>query len=176
GGEEQDCGDTARRLGDEATFIQLAQKNIEALSGYDFRVIVTADPHVLNTLKNEYPDRGGHYRVMHHTEYLAELLDSGRLHVTNRQKGHTVTYHDPCYLARYNGIIEAPRRILVALDVTLVEMARSKENTQCCGAGGGAALTDVPGKFRVPDRRMAHAIKTGASTLAVACPNCAVMF
>src|SRR5262249_39835209 len=174
GAEELDCGDIARRLGDEALFQDLARRNIAVLSRYRFQRIVTADPHVLHCLKNEYPALGGSYRVVHHTSLLAELLAAGRL-APARAMGQIVTYHDPCYLGRYNREIAAPRAILDRLGVERREMERSGLRSSCCGGGGGAPLTDIAGKRRIPDIRMEHARATGAPTLAVACPNCAVM-
>jgi Fe-S oxidoreductase len=174
GEEELDCGDLARRLGDEATFQDLARRNIATLARYHFTRIVTADPHALHCLKNEYPAFGGSYAVVHHTTLLASLVADKRLTVTSPLPAR-VTYHDPCYLGRYNGEIESPRAILDALGVEFVEMARYGLRSSCCGGGGGAPLTDVPGKRRIPDVRMDHARATGAATVAVACPNCAVM-
>ncbi|WP_084411977.1 DUF3483 domain-containing protein [Fulvimarina manganoxydans] len=174
GAEEQDCGDQARRLGDEATFQFLACANIETLSRYRFDTIVTADPHAMHVLRNEYPAFGGHYRVRHHTDVLAELLDRGALLPSGRHEGR-ITYHDPCYLARYNGEIEAPRRILAALGGDFVEMERSGLKSHCCGGGGAAPLTDIPGERRIPDMRMAQASATGAHCVAVACPGCTAM-
>ncbi|MEX1205846.1 MAG: DUF3483 domain-containing protein [Dongiaceae bacterium] len=174
GAEEIDCGDLARRLGDEATFQDLARRNIATLAKYRFDRILTADPHVLHCLKNEYPAFGGRYDVVHHTTLLADLLSQGRLRVARKTDGR-VTYHDPCYLGRYNGEFAAPRAILTALGAEVAEMERSGPRSSCCGGGGGAPLTDVPGKRRIPDVRMDHARATGAATVAVACPNCAVM-
>ena len=174
GVDELDSGDLARRLGDEATFQELARRNIALLGRYRFSRIVTADPHVLHVLRNEYPAFGGNYVVVHHTALLLELVESG--HLSPRAvPGRTVTYHDPCYLGRYNGEIDAPRRLLDALGLTRIEMERSGMNSSCCGGGGGAPLTDVAGKRRIPDIRMDHARATGAERIAVACPNCTVM-
>jgi dimethylglycine catabolism B len=174
GPAELDCGDLARRLGDEALFQDLARRNIALLARRRFKRILTADPHVLHCLKNEYPALGGHYDVVHHTSFLAELLEAGRL-VPRRTLGQAVTYHDPCYLGRYNGEIAAPRAILDRLGAERREMERSGLRSSCCGGGGGAPLTDIAGTRRIPDIRMEHARTTGAQVLAVACPNCAVM-
>jgi Fe-S oxidoreductase len=174
GAEELDCGDIARRLGDEALFQDLARRNIALLARHRFRRILTADPHVLHCLKNEYPAFGGRYDVVHHTTFLAELIEQGRL-APSRSLGQAVTYHDPCYLGRYNGEIASPRAILDRLGIERREMERSGLRSSCCGGGGGAPLTDVAGKRRIPDIRMDHARATGAPVLAVACPNCAVM-
>jgi Fe-S oxidoreductase len=175
GEEELDCGDLARRLGDEATFQSLARRNIAILERYRFNLIVTADPHAYHSLKNEYPALGGRYRVMHHTGYLAELQQQGRLKTAARTDARPVAYHDPCYLGRYNGEIEAPRALLRSLGMPLNEMARSGLRSRCCGGGGGAAITDVPGKQRIPDMRMDDARAAGAEIVAVACPQCTVM-
>ena len=172
--EELDCGDLARRLGDEATFADLARRNIATLERYDFRRIVTADPHALHTLRNEYPAFGGRFEVVHHSALLAELLAQGRLTPQRRLKD-SVTYHDPCYLGRYNGETEAPRAVLRRLGVEVREMERHGLRARCCGGGGGAPVTDIPGERRIPDIRIEDARATGAGVVAVACPNCAVM-
>jgi len=174
GAEELDCGDLARRLGDEALFQELARRNIATLAKRRFRRIVTADPHALHCLRNEYPAFGGSYEVLHHTALLADLLAEGKL-APGKALGGSITYHDPCYLGRYNGEIEAPRAILNRLGIESREMERSGLRSFCCGGGGGAPLTDVPGKRRIPDLRMEQARATGAATVAVACPNCAAM-
>jgi Fe-S oxidoreductase len=174
GTAELDCGDVARRLGDEATFRDLARRNIAALARRDFRIIVSADPHAFNVLMNEYPALGGSYDVRHHATYLAELVAAGRLE-PGRWRGGAVTYHDPCYLGRYNGEVAAPRALLAALGAEVREMARAGLVARCCGGGGGAALTDVPGARRIPDMRMDDARETGAAVVAVACPNCRTM-
>ena len=173
--EELYCGDLARRLGDEATFQDLARRNIRALAQYRFARIVTADPHAFHCLRNEYPALGGRYDVLHHTTLLAALVADKRL-VVAAPLGGRVTYHDPCYLGRYNGEIESPRAVLEAIGVEYAEMERYGLRSSCCGGGGGAPLTDVPGRRRIPDIRMDDARATGAATLAVACPTCAVLF
>ncbi len=175
GAEERDVGDLARRLGDEATFQRLAKANIATLGRYRFQRIVTADPHVLQALRNEYPALGGHFTVEHHSATLAGLIKAGRLKLRAPRRRETVTYHDPCYLARYNGEVEAPRQLLDALGLERREMTRHGLTARCCGGGGGAPLTDVPGERRIPDQRMADARETDAGLVAVACPNCMVM-
>lgn len=172
---ECDTGDTARRLGDEATFQSLALRNIATLASLDFKRIVTPDPHVLHSLRNEYPAFGGHYTVIHHTAFLADLVREGRLVLAATRDPRAFTYHDPCYLGRYNGEFQAPRELLSALGLTVHEMARSGPRARCCGGGGGAPLTDIPGKQRIPDMRMADASATGANVVAVACPQCTAM-
>ena len=176
GPEELDCGDLARRLGDEAAFQDLARRSIALLGRYEFQMILTADPHVLHCLKNEYPALGGHYRVVHHTTFLAELLRRGALPNAGNAPSMRVTYHDPCYLGRYNGETGAPRALLGELGLDLAEMERSGLRSRCCGGGGGAPVTDVLGRRRMPDVRMDEARATDARQLVVACPTCAVMF
>jgi Fe-S oxidoreductase len=174
GPEERDCGDLARRLGDEATFQRLARDNIETLGQYGFRRIVTADPHALHVLRNEYPAMGGTYEVVHHTALLLELVEAGCIELGSIEAA-PVTYHDPCYLGRYNGETLAPRRLLDKLGVQRVEMERSGLRSMCCGGGGGAPVSDVPGERRIPDLRMEQARSTGAAIVAVACPGCTAM-
>jgi Fe-S oxidoreductase len=174
GNEERDSGDVARRLGDEATFQSLARRNIDTLAKYRFLRIVTCDPHSFHVLGNEYGELGGHYSVSHHSTYIAELHDAGRLAFAP-WKGGKVTYHDPCYLGRYNGEYEAPRNVLKALGIDVAEMGRSGFRSRCCGGGGGAPITDIPGKQRIPDMRMNDVKETGAELVAVGCPQCTAM-
>ncbi|MFG1344270.1 DUF3483 domain-containing protein [Xanthobacter autotrophicus DSM 431] len=174
GAREKDCGDTARRLGDEATFARLAQENVDILAGVRFARILTADPHALNSLRNEYPAFGGRYAVWHHAAFLDRLVAEGRLPV-GALGALSVTYHDPCYLGRYNGEVEAPRRLLDALGLDRREMARHGVRAMCCGGGGGAPLSDIEGDRRIPDLRMEQASATGAAIVAVACPTCTAM-
>ncbi|KTS79866.1 (Fe-S)-binding protein [Pseudomonas oryzihabitans] len=176
--EERDSGDVARRLGDEATFQQLAKRNIETLSKYRFQTIVSCDPHSFHVLKNEYGALGGHYQVQHHSTFIETLLSRGTLHLGQHalaEQGATITYHDPCYLGRYNGEYEAPRAVLKALGIAVKEMERSGFRSRCCGGGGGAPITDIPGKQRIPDMRMADIKETGAELVAVGCPQCTLM-
>ncbi|WP_110655566.1 (Fe-S)-binding protein [Salinicola halimionae] len=175
GDEERDSGDVARRLGDEATFQRLAERNIATFSRYRFQRIVTADPHSFHVIGREYPAFGGEYVVKHHSTFIAELFDAGRLSVATSEQRETITYHDPCYLGRYNGEFAAPRQVLAALGLDVAEMERSGYRSRCCGGGGGAALSDVPGKARIPDMRMIDVRETGATTVAVACPQCTAM-
>lgn len=174
GEEERDCGDLARRLGDEATFQRLAQDNIATLSRYSFRRILTADPHALHALRNEYKAFGGSYEVVHHAALLDELVAAGRLPVGALAEAR-VTYHDPCYLGRYNGEFDAPRRLLDRLGLERLEMERSGKRSMCCGGGGGAPVSDIEGERRIPDLRMGQAAATGAAIVAVACPQCSAM-
>ena len=172
---ERNSGNDVRRVGEEGLFEMLAEHNIAALSGAQFDEIFTTDPHTLNALRNEYPARGATYRVSHYTELLAGLLENGAIGV--RPLGHRVTYHDPCYLARYNGVTEAPRRILRALGCELVEMPRHGADTFCCGAGGGRIwmdddlLTERPSEIRI-----AEALRLDVAQFVVACPKDATMF
>ncbi|CAK9892446.1 MULTISPECIES: dimethylglycine demethylation protein DgcB [Pseudomonas] len=172
--EERDSGDVARRLGDEATFQQLARRNIQTMAKYSFKRIVTCDPHSFHVLKNEYGAFGGNYLVQHHSTYIAELIAAGALNL-GQHKGGSVTYHDPCYLGRYNGEYEAPREVLRALGIEVKEMQRSGFRSRCCGGGGGAPITDIPGKQRIPDMRMDDIRETAAELVAVGCPQCTAM-
>jgi Fe-S oxidoreductase len=175
GALENDTGDTARRLGDEATFQMLAKRNIIALNTLQFNRIVTPDPHVLHSLKNEYPAFGGEYVVLHHSQFLAQLSASGALKLNKSAETRKLTYHDPCYLARYNNETESPRALLKSIGLQVNEMARSGLGGRCCGGGGGAPLADIPGKQRIPDIRIADARTIGAEVVAVSCPQCTAM-
>ncbi|HEY3540005.1 MAG TPA: (Fe-S)-binding protein [Trinickia sp.] len=177
GPSETDTGDVARRLGDEATFQRMAKRLIATLDGLNFKRIVTADPHVMHSLRNEYRALGARYTVQHHTSLLAELVQSGKLSpkASAALADKRITYHDPCYLGRYNGETEAPRRALKSIGIKVVEMERHGMRGRCCGGGGGAPLTDIPGKARIPDLRMADAREVGAEIVAVGCPNCTAM-
>ncbi|ANF25751.1 dimethylglycine demethylation protein DgcB [Stutzerimonas stutzeri] len=172
--EERDSGDVARRLGDEATFQSLAKRNIETLAKYHFNKIVSCDPHSFHVLKNEYGALGGQYQVLHHSTYMEELIRGQKLSL-GQHKGGSVTYHDPCYLGRYNGEYEAPRSVLKAIGIEVKEMERSGFRSRCCGGGGGAPITDIPGKQRIPDMRMVDIKETGAELVAVGCPQCTAM-
>lgn len=178
-GTEESCtGDPARRAGNEFLFQMQAAMNIEVLNGYGVRKIVTACPHCFNTLKNEYPELGGNYEVIHHSTYLQELINSGNVKLAGggEFKGQKITYHDSCYLGRANDVYEAPRSVLEALDADLVEMKRCKTKGLCCGAGGGQMFKEPEtGKKDINIERIEEALETGASTIAVACPFCMVM-
>jgi len=177
GNEEQCTGDPARRAGNEFVFQMLAIQNIQILNMYKVKRIVTACPHCFNTLKNEYPALGGKYDVVHHTQFLQELLDTGKLKIEGGAfKGRRVTYHDSCYLGRVNGIYEAPREILKFLDAELVEMKRCRANGLCCGAGGAQMFKeDEPGEKRINRERVEEVSDTGASVVAANCPFCTTM-
>ncbi len=179
GDEERDSGDVARRLGDDATFQSLAKRNIAVLQKYRFKKIVTTDPHAFHCLKNEYAElypEGSQpdYEVLHHTTFLNGLVKSGAIKL-DQYKGGTVTYHDPCYLGRYNGEYESPRELLSQLGIQLAEMERSGFRSRCCGGGGGAPITDIPGERRIADMRMAEIMEVGAATVAVGCQQCTAM-
>lgn len=175
GAAETDCGDLARRLGDEAGFQRLAKQLTATLQARSFKYIVTPDPHIFHSLKNEYPALGGTFDVWHHTQLLADLLAKGALQPTRSASTETVTYHDPCYLGRYGREVDAPRAVLKGIGIQVLEMERSRERGRCCGGGGGAPYTDIPGATRIPDIRIGDARSIGAGVVAVACPNCTAM-
>jgi Fe-S oxidoreductase len=178
-GTEETCtGDPARRAGNEFLFQMQAMNNIQVLNGYGVKKIVTACPHCFNTLKNEYPELGGNYDVIHHSTFLQQLIAEGKIKISDASsfKGKKVTYHDSCYLGRANAIYEAPRAVLEALDVDLVEMKRCRTTGLCCGAGGAQMFKDAEkGKKEINIERTEEALSTGASTIAVACPFCMTM-
>jgi Fe-S oxidoreductase len=179
-GPEETCtGDPARRAGNDFLFQMQAMANIQVLNGYGIKTIVTACPHCFNTLKNEYPELGGNYQVVHHSTYLQELIDEGKVIQKGAEiafKGRKITFHDSCYLGRANNIYEAPRKVLEALDTELVEMKRCKTKGLCCGAGGGQMFKDAEkGDKEVNIERTEEALETQADTIAVACPFCMTM-
>ena len=177
GNEEGCCGDPARRAGNEFLFQMLAQMNIETLNGYEVKKIVTTCPHCFNTLANEYPELGGTYEVIHHTQLINRLLSDNKITLESGGfQGKKLTYHDSCYLGRVNGIYEVPRKVLKALDADLVEMAQNKTKGLCCGAGGAQMFKeDEPGDQRINEARIAEAVATGAEVVAVNCPFCLTM-
>ena len=174
-GEEETCtGDSARRAGNEYLFQQLAQQNIETLNGYKFKLILTQCPHCLNTLLNEYPQFGGHYQVMHHTQYIEALLREGQIKVEAKAEAE-ITFHDPCYLGRYNDEYEAPRYLGTATGMKLVEMEKSRSQAMCCGGGGARVWMEDEGETRVNRNRLAQIQATGCNEVGVACPFCMIM-
>ena len=178
GKEEMCTGDPARRAGNEFLFQMMAYQNIQVLNTYGIKKIVTACPHCFNIFKNEYPELGGQYDVIHHTTFLQQLIDEGRIRLKDGGtfKGKRITYHDSCYLGRANGIFEAPRKILEALDADLVEMKRCGKKGFCCGAGGAQMFKEEePGQTRVNWDRANEAIDTGSKIVAAACPFCNTM-
>lgn len=178
-GTEETCtGDPARRAGNEFLFQMQAMNNIQVMNGYGVKKIVTACPHCFNTLKNEYPELGGNYEVVHHSTLLQELIDQGKIKLSdsNSFKGKKITYHDSCYLGRANNIYEAPRVVLEALDADLVEMKRCRTTGLCCGAGGAQMFKEPEaGRKDINIERTEEALQTGATTIAVACPFCMTM-
>jgi heterodisulfide reductase subunit D len=177
-GPEETCtGDPAKRAGNEFLFQMQAMTNIATLNAYEIKKIVTTCPHCFNTLKNEYPNLGGNYDVVHHTQLLQELLDTGKLSVEGGAfKGKKITYHDSCYLGRANGVYEAPRALLEKLDAELIEMKRCRKNGLCCGAGGAQMFKEAEeGKKEINVERTEEALETGASIVAANCPFCMTM-
>lgn len=177
-GTEESCtGDAAKRAGNEFLFQMQAVTNIEILNAYEVKKIVTACPHSFNTLKNEYPALGGNYEVLHHTEYLQQLMSDGRLKLKQDSfKGKRITFHDPCYLGRANEVYEAPRTLLKELGVDLVEMKRSRRGALCCGAGGAQMFKEPEkGDKDVNVLRTEDALKTNPSVIATGCPYCNTM-
>ncbi|MBC8110147.1 MAG: (Fe-S)-binding protein [Verrucomicrobia bacterium] len=178
-GTEESCtGDPARRAGNEFLFQMQATANIETMNGYGIKKIVTACPHCFNTLKNEYPELGGNYEVIHHSELLQQLINEGKIKMKEggEFKGKRITYHDSCYLGRANNVYEAPREVLQALDVELFEMKRSRKNGLCCGAGGAQMFKEAEaGNKEINIERTEEALLTNPNVIAVACPFCMVM-
>jgi heterodisulfide reductase subunit D len=178
GKEEMCTGEPARRAGNEFMFQMMAYQNIQVLNGYSIKKIVTACPHCFNTLKNEYPELGGQYEVIHHATFLQQLIDEGKIRMKEGGsfKGKKITYHDSCYLGRANNIYEAPRKVLEALDAELIEMKRCRSNGLCCGAGGAQMFKEEEkGNIRINLERSNEALATGATVIAAACPFCNTM-
>jgi len=177
-GTEESCsGDPAKRAGNEFLFQMQAMTNIEVLNAYEIKKIVTACPHCFNTLKNEYPQLGGTYEVVHHTELLKSLIDDGRLTIQGGKfSGKKITFHDPCYLGRANDVYEAPRELIKKLDVELVEMKRCKTNGLCCGAGGAQMFKEPEkGDKDINVLRTEEALEVKPNIIATGCPFCNTM-
>ncbi len=177
GTEESNTGDVAKRAGNEFLFQMQAVMNIEVLNAYNIKRIVTCDPHSFNCLKNEYPNLGGNYEVIHHTQFIEELITSGRLTVEgNTYKGKRITFHDPCYLGRANSVYNAPRNVLKTTNATLTEMKRHKATALCCGAGGAQMFKDAePGTKEINVLRTEDALETQPEIIATGCPYCNTM-
>lgn len=177
GAEESCTGDPAKRSGNEFLFQMQAVTNIEVLNAYEVKKIVTTCPHCFNTLKNEYPELGGSYEVMHHTEFLRALLEEGRMTIEGgKYNGKRITFHDPCYLGRANGVYEAPRDLIRKLEGELVEMKRCKSNGLCCGAGGAQMFKDAEkGDKEIFVERTEEALETAPDLIATGCPFCNTM-
>ncbi len=177
GTEESDSGDVARRAGNDMLFQMQAMQNIEIMNGYEVSKIVTCDPHDFNVLKNEYPELGGKYEVMHHTQFLQKYLADGSLKIdSDKFAGSKITFHDPCYLGRGNGEFEAPREVLNAIPSLKVEMKKNREFSMCCGAGGGQMFKEAEeGDKEIFIDRTEQAIETGADIICTACPFCMTM-
>jgi heterodisulfide reductase subunit D len=178
GNEEACTGDPARRAGNEFLFQMQAMNNIQIMNGYGVTKIVTACPHCFNTLKNEYPELGGNYEVIHHSTLLQSLINEGKIKLKEggEFKGKKITYHDSCYLGRANNIYEAPRMVLQALDADLVEMKRCRTTGLCCGAGGAQMFKEPEkGNQDINIARATEALETRATAIAVACPFCMTM-
>lgn len=176
GTEETDSGDVARRAGNEMLFQMQAMMNIEKLNGYKVKKIITCDPHDYNTFKNEYPEFGGNFEVIHHTQFLAKLIQEGKLKLNDVFKGQTITFHDPCYLGRANNEYKAPRVILKSLPAQILEMNRCKSFALCCGAGGGQMFKEAEkGDKEIFIERIEDVLESQANIVATACPFCMVM-
>ena len=178
GSEESCSGDPAKRAGNEFTFQMQAMMNIEVMNAYEVKKIVTACPHCFNTLKNEYPELGGNYEVIHHTQLIQDLINTGKLVIEGGEtfKGKKITFHDPCYLGRANDVYEAPRSLIEKLDAELVEMKRCKTKGLCCGAGGAQMFKEAEkGNKEVNIERTEDALGTQAEIIATGCPFCNTM-
>ncbi len=177
GSEESCTGDVAKRAGNEFLFQMQAMMNIEVLNAYEIKNIVTCDPHSFNCIKNEYPSLGGNYNVKHHTQFIKELIDSGKLKVQQHTyKGKRITFHDPCYLGRANNEYDAPRVVLSTLDANLTEMKRHRATALCCGAGGAQMFKEPEkGDKDINVLRTEDALETNPDIIATGCPYCNTM-
>jgi len=175
GTEERCCGDPARRMGEEGLFQMLARSNIDVLKKYRFNRILTHCPHCYNMLKNEYPQLGAQFEVVHHSQFLLELIHSGKIKLQEGQELR-LTFHDPCYLGRYNDIYDPPRQVLQAISkATLIEMRLNKTKAMCCGAGGGQIWIQSEKGRRIEDMRFEQVQEVDAQIVATACPYCTIM-
>lgn len=177
-GTEESCtGDPAKRAGNEFLFQMQAISNIEVLNAYEIKTIVTACPHCFNTIKNEYPELGGNYQVMHHTQFLKKLLADGRLTIQGGSyKGKRITFHDPCYLGRANEVYQAPRELITKLEAELIEMKSCKQKGLCCGAGGAQMFKEPEkGNKDINVQRTEEALNTKPQIVATGCPFCNTM-
>ena len=177
-GTEESCsGDPAKRAGNEFLFQMQALSNIDVLNSYSIKKIVTACPHCFNTIKNEYPDLGGSYDVIHHSQLIDQLINDGKLKVKSEQfNGKKITFHDPCYLGRANGEYLAPRKVIKSLKAELKEMKSCKEKAMCCGAGGAQMFKDSEkGNKEINIKRTEEALETDSKIIAAACPFCNTM-
>lgn len=177
-GTEESCtGDPAKRAGNEFLFQMQAVTNIEVMNAYEVKKVVTACPHCFNTIKNEYPGLGGNYEVIHHTQFLKQLLDEGKISLEGgTYKGKRITYHDPCYLGRANDVFEAPRDLIKKLDAELVEMKNCRKRGLCCGAGGAQMFKEPEkGDKDINIERTEQALETQPEIIAAACPFCNTM-
>jgi Fe-S oxidoreductase len=176
-GTEEGCtGDPARRAGNEYLYQVLAQGNVETLQGYGVKKIVTACPHCMNTIKNEYPQFGGDFEVVHHSQFIADLIKSGRIKLEEGTDKKSITFHDPCYLGRYNDVYEAPREVISGLGVEVTEMRRARNKSLCCGGGGGRTFMEERIGKKMSHNRLGDVLETGCGTLAAGCPFCITMF
>lgn len=177
GAEETCCGDPAKRAGNEMLFQMQALMNIDVFKMYEVKKIVTASPHAFNTIKNEYPQLGGDYEVLHHTQFINELIQEGKLKINGGSfKGKRISYHDPCYLGRANNEYEAPRQVLKQLNVTLIEPDNNKSKATCCGAGGAQMFKDAEkGDREVFEKRTDEMLSTKPQIIATACEFCNTM-
>tara|TARA_B100001778_G_C18572621_1_gene623378 strand:+ start:641 stop:1417 length:777 start_codon:yes stop_codon:yes gene_type:complete len=176
GEEESSSGDAAKRAGNEFLFQMQALMNIEVLNSYNIKNIVTTCPHSYNTLKNEYSGLGGNYNVLHHTEFISNLIDEKKIILKSKIDYKKLTYHDPCYLGRGNDIYDAPRKLIDFLDLDFVEIPRNKRNSFCCGAGGAQMFKESEnGEFEINIVRTKEALETNADIIATGCPFCNTM-
>ena len=178
-GQEESCsGDPAKRAGNEFLYQMQAAQNISILNGYGINRIITGCPHCFNVLKNEYPELGGNYEVQHHTQFIRELIEQGKLRMADGGvfKGKKITFHDPCYLGRGNGEYLAPREVIASLDAELIEMRRCKQNGLCCGAGGAQMFKEAEkGTAEVNHTRTEDVVESKAEIVATGCPFCNTM-